>query len=201
LKEILARLRDRIGECVHTDSDSLARHRRDTWVLSELDDLEGNPPPLPLAVVAATTTEHVSATLEICRELRVPVVPFGGGSGVCGGIRLPEDVVVLSTRGIDRLVEIDPACLTASFGAGTLGIDAEQRVRREGLTIGQWPQSIELSTVGGWVATRAAGQFSTAYGNICCRTERCFARAARRAPRPGRTCGSSSSAARERSAW
>jgi alkyldihydroxyacetonephosphate synthase len=166
VSDILAELRARLGECVRTDPDSLADHRRDTWVLSELDDLEGHPPPLPLAVVAATTTEHVSATLELCRASRVPVVPFGGGSGVCGGIRLPEDAVVLSTRGIDRLVEIDPACLTATFGAGTLGIDAEQRVRREGLTIGQWPQSIELSTVGGWVATRAAGQFSTAYGNI-----------------------------------
>jgi alkyldihydroxyacetonephosphate synthase len=45
-------------------------------------------------------------------------------------------------------------------------MEAEKRVREDGLTIGHWPQSIEVSTVGGWVATRAAGQFSTAYGNI-----------------------------------
>ena len=62
-------------------------------------------------------------------------------------------------------MSLDDRKLTASFRAGTNGMVAENRVQQDGLTIGHWPQSIELSTVGGWVATRAAGQFSTAYGN------------------------------------
>jgi alkyldihydroxyacetonephosphate synthase len=74
--------------------------------------------------------------------------------------------VVLSTAGLTGLVDLQPEDLTASFRAGTLGLDAEHAVERAGFTLGHWPQSIELSTVGGWVATRASGQFSTAYGSI-----------------------------------
>ena len=151
---------------MRTDPEALAAHARDTWVLSELDDLEGRALPRPRAVVEAGSTADVAAALATCREARVPVVPFGGGSGVCGGVRGPEGAVVLSTRGLTGLVALDDANLTASFRAGTNGLEAERTVAERGLTIGHWPQSIELSTVGGWVATRASGQFSTAYGSI-----------------------------------
>jgi alkyldihydroxyacetonephosphate synthase len=74
--------------------------------------------------------------------------------------------VVLSTERLSGLREIDDANLYARFGAGTNGMQAERRAQDHGFTIGHWPQSIELSTVGGWVATRASGQYSTLYGNI-----------------------------------
>ena len=61
---------------------------------------------------------------------------------------------------------IDPVNLLASFDAGKNGLEAEDAVAARGLTIGHWPQSVAVSSVGGWVATRASGQFSTAYGNI-----------------------------------
>src|SRR5205085_4678015 len=61
---------------------------------------------------------------------------------------------------------IDPVNLTAGFDAGHNGLAAEEAVAARGLTIGHWPQSVAVSSVGGWVATRASGQFSTAYGNI-----------------------------------
>ena len=83
----------RVGACVLSDPETLAAHRHDSWVLSELLDLEGQGPPLPLAVVEAGSVEDVQRTLRLCRELRVPVVPFGGGSGVCGAIRTAEGVV------------------------------------------------------------------------------------------------------------
>ncbi|MEE2703634.1 MAG: FAD-binding oxidoreductase [Myxococcota bacterium] len=166
MSDVLERLRAELGARVRTDAESRNAHRRDSWVLEELHDLEGRPPPPPLAVVCAESTADVASALRICRETRTPVVPFGGGSGVCGGIHVQEDSVVVSTRAMQGLVEFDRRDLVASFRAGTLGIDAEQRLQREGLTIGHWPQSIESSTVGGWVATRASGQFSTAYGSI-----------------------------------
>jgi alkyldihydroxyacetonephosphate synthase len=166
VSDVVAMLRAQLGERVHTDPEALAAHRRDAWVLSELEDLEGRAVPLPVAVVFASSTDDVATALRVCREARASVVPFGGGSGVCGGVRVPEGAVVLSTRDCAGLVELDSDDLIASFRAGTRGSDAEARVQREGLTIGHWPQSIELSTVGGWVATRAAGQFSTAYGSI-----------------------------------
>ena len=166
MADIVAKLQDALGDRVRTDAKSLAAHRRDTWVLSELDDLEGRPPPAPLAVVEARSTADVSRTLALTRAAGVPVVPFGGGSGVCGGIRTRAGCVVLSTRRMTGLVDLDATDLTARFHAGTGGMDAEQCVQQEGLTIGHWPQSIELSTLGGWVATRASGQLSTLYGNI-----------------------------------
>jgi alkyldihydroxyacetonephosphate synthase len=102
----------------------------------------------------------------VCRDERLPVVPFGGGSGVCGGVVVPEGAVVISTARMTGLLDLDSNDLTATFLAGTWGMEAERTVQGHGLTIGHWPQSIELSTVGGWVATRASGQYSTGYGNV-----------------------------------
>ncbi len=166
MSALLARLRKEIGDRLDTRPETLAAHRHDAWMLAQLLDLEGRGAPKPMAVVHAASTEDVARTLRLCRELRVPVVPFGGGSGVCGAIETSPETVVLSTRGLDGLVALNDRNLMASFGAGTLGGEAERTVQQHGLTIGQWPQSIELSTVGGWVATRAAGQYSTAYGSI-----------------------------------
>lgn len=162
----IERLVKELGERVLLDPEILAAHRHDSWMLAELLDLQGRPGPSPLAVVEVRSTEDVSVALRICRELGVSVIPFGGGSGVCGAIRAQEGVVVLSTRRLEGLVELDETDLTATFLAGTMGGAAERTVQKSGLTIGHWPQSIELSTVGGWVATRAAGQYSTGYGSI-----------------------------------
>jgi len=159
-------LRDALGDSVRTEPAVLAAHRRDSWVLSELEELEGRAGPLPVAVIEARSTEEVSRALSLCRAQRIPVVPYGGGSGVCGGVAVPEGAVVISTERMTGMVDLDARDLTATFRAGSGGMQAERAVQEHGLTIGHWPQSIELSTVGGWVATRASGQYSTAYGNI-----------------------------------
>jgi len=167
MSDLADRLRAALGaDAVRTDPDTRARHRRDTWVLSELRDVEGEAFSAPAAVVEPESAPQVAEALRLCRAARVPVVPYGGGSGVVGGVLVPEGAVVLSTRRLDGLVALDDRDLLARFRAGTNGMAAERRVAEAGLTIGHWPQSIELSTVGGWVATRAAGQYSTAYGNV-----------------------------------
>lgn len=155
-----------LGSIVHTDPASLARPVADSWVLAELDALEGSPTEAPLALLEPTTTQEVARALTLCRALKLPVIPFGGGSGVCGAIRSDAGAAVLSTRRLAGVRRVDPLDLIAVFGAGTLGGDAERALTPHGLTLGHWPQSIELSTVGGWVATRASGQYSTAYGSI-----------------------------------
>jgi alkyldihydroxyacetonephosphate synthase len=166
VEDVVQRLARELGSRVRTDPDTLAAHSRDAWVLSELEALDGRPPSPPRAVIEPESAKEVGWVLALCREGRVPVIPFGGGSGVCGGIRSDGRAVVLSTRRLAGLRELDDTNLSASFGAGTNGMQAEKQVRQRGLTIGHWPQSVELSTVGGWVATRASGQYSTAYGNI-----------------------------------
>jgi alkyldihydroxyacetonephosphate synthase len=124
----------------------------------------------PDVVVAPASSEQVAAVLRECAEARVAVVPFGGGTSVVGGVEpLREDfaaVVTLDLRRMDRLLSTDATSLTAAFQPGILGPAAEAALAEQGLTLGHFPQSFEYSTIGGWVATRSAGQASSGYGRI-----------------------------------
>ena len=94
------------------------------------------------------------------------MIPFGLGSGVVGGVEASPAAIVLDMGAMDRVRSIDPLTLLASFDAGVNGLAAEEAAAAQGLTLGHWPQSVAVSSVGGWIATRASGQFSTANGNI-----------------------------------
>ncbi len=166
MTDVLDALQRELGDAVRSDAASLAAHARDAWVLAELEDFENAPRTTPLAVLEPESTDAVARALALCRSLGVGVVPIGGGSGVCGAIAPGARSVALSTRRLAGLRRVDAEDLIAVFGAGTMGIDAEHALTPHGLTLGHWPQSIDISTVGGWVATRASGQFSTAYGSI-----------------------------------
>jgi alkyldihydroxyacetonephosphate synthase len=164
--DVLEALRRELGDAVRTDADARAAHARDAWMLAELADFENTPRAVPIAVLEPASTDAVSRALALCRSLGVAVVPMGGGSGVCGAIAPDARSVALSTRALAGLRRVDGKDLIAVFGAGTMGGDAEHALTAHGLTLGHWPQSIDISTVGGWIATRASGQFSTAYGSI-----------------------------------
>ena len=160
-------LRARLGpSLVHTQESVLRAQRRDAWVLSELDDLEQALVPMPSCVVRPRSVEHVAEVVNLCRESETPLVPAGLRSGVCGGVLAPEGSVLLDLSAMNRIHALDSRDLVGRFDAGVRGSDAETEANGRGLTLGHFPQSIALSSVGGWVATRAAGQFSTAYGNI-----------------------------------
>lgn len=160
-------LRDLLGaDLVRTDPDLLATRRHDYWAASHLREWRGDPMGEPGCVVRPTATEHVQELLRFTSRQRIAVVPFGLGSGVCGGVLPSDDVVLLDLSTMSRTREIDEHDLLATFDAGKNGLEAEEEVASHGLTIGHWPQSIAVSSVGGWVSTRASGQFSTAYGNI-----------------------------------
>ncbi len=163
---LLDDLQSTLGDRLCLDPAVLDAHRHDAWALSQIRDQRGDPPPRPLAVVAATSAADVQATLRLCSAAGASVVPFGAGSGVVGGVSTSADQVVLSTAKMSGLVSMSADDLTATFLAGTRGDVAEAICQEAGLTIGHWPQSIALSSVGGWVATRASGQLSTGYGNI-----------------------------------
>ncbi len=166
----------------------------------------------PDLVLFPGSAEEVGALLGACTEARVAGGPFGGGTSVVGGVEPLADgfagAVTLDLRRLDGIADVDPVSLTATLEAGLYGPEAERRLAAEGLTLGHFPQSFEFSTVGGWVATRSAGQASTGYGRIDELVEGCAAwrppgRSARwRCPpaRPGPTCASSWSAPRARSA-
>lgn len=167
LETTIDTLRDLLGdEVVRTEPELLATRRHDYWAASHLREWRGEPMAAPGCVVRPTGTEQVSELLRYATSAGVAVMPFGLGSGVCGGVLPTEDVVLLDLSSMDRTREIDEHDLLATFDAGKNGMEAEQEVAAHGLTIGHWPQSIAVSSIGGWVSTRASGQFSTAYGNI-----------------------------------
>jgi alkyldihydroxyacetonephosphate synthase len=122
----------------------------------------------PDAVVSPASADQVAAVLAACADARVAVVPFGGGTSVVGGVEPLREgfraAISLDLRRLNRVVALDPISLTATLEAGLLGPEAEAALARAGLTIGHFPQSFEYATVGGWVATRSAGQASTGHG-------------------------------------
>ena len=164
---IIETLKAAIGAAkVRTDDATLQERRHDYWVLSYLDDLQGRPAPKPACVVQPESVDDVVAVVNACRENGVALIPFGLGSGACGGIIAHPDKVLLDMSTMNRVRYINETNLLASFEAGKNGGEAHKEVAEHGLIIGHWPQSVDVSSVGGWVSTRASGQFSTGYGNI-----------------------------------
>ena len=130
----------------------------------------GGPLDAPDAVVYPADHDQVAAVLAACAQQRIAVVPFGGGTSVVGGVEPTRGpfaaAISLDLARLDGLHTIDLRSQLATFEAGTLGPQVEQRLQAHGLTLGHYPQSFEFSTVGGWAATRSAGQASTGYGRI-----------------------------------
>jgi alkyldihydroxyacetonephosphate synthase len=119
-------------------------------------------------VVRPPTTAQVAAVLAACNDAIVPVTPIAGRSGVCGGSIPAFGGVALDLLALEGLIGVDETSLTADVRAGTFGPDLEAKLGAvgSGYTLGHWPQSMDLSTVGGWLACRGAGQYSTRYGKI-----------------------------------
>jgi alkyldihydroxyacetonephosphate synthase len=124
----------------------------------------------PDAVVLPADHDQVVRLLAACVRERIAVVPFGGGTSVVGGVepeRGPFDALVsLDLSRMDRLVHLDEDSRVATFEPGLRGPHAEALLRELGYTLGHFPQSYAYATLGGYVATRSAGQASTGYGRI-----------------------------------
>ncbi len=126
-------------------------------------------PALPDGVGRPTDTEQVAATLAACAAAGVRVIPWGGGTSVTGGVNVTSGDAPVLTLDLGRMagmVDLDEVSGLATFGPGTTGPDVEGALFDHELTLGHFPQSWELSTVGGWVVTRSAGQESLGYGRI-----------------------------------
>ncbi|HUB07279.1 MAG TPA: FAD-binding protein, partial [Myxococcales bacterium] len=153
------------GRVSTADLDRLAC-ARDMWPRWLILEREGRWPPPPDLVASPGTTSEVAALVRRCRDLSVPVVPYGAGSGVCGGTAFTNGGVALDLKRLSRVRRIDRTRREVEVEAGHLGWTLEERLGRERLTIGHFPSSMSCSTVGGWMAARGAGQLSTRYGKI-----------------------------------
>ncbi|HXW35338.1 MAG TPA: FAD-binding oxidoreductase [Acidimicrobiales bacterium] len=162
---LLRKLRDVCAE-VDTDDDSRAEAGRDWWPLSIKWALEGDVPGRPAVVARPRDAAQAAAVVAACAEHRVPVTAAAGRSGVCGASVPAFGGVAMDMCGLAGVLDIDTHSLVTDVLPGTFGPDLETKLRSAGVTLGHWPQSMDLSTVGGWLACRGAGQYSTRYGKI-----------------------------------
>ena len=128
-------------------------------------------PAPPDFVFYPESESDITALLDWAASHKVAVIPFGGGSSVCGGVEcdvgdLHAGVVSLDMARMGRVLEIDRASRAARIQAGTFGPSLEAQLKPHGLTLRHYPQSFEFSTLGGWIATRSGGHFATLYTHI-----------------------------------
>jgi alkyldihydroxyacetonephosphate synthase len=164
--DVVQRLRD-AGAIVTSDPETLAETSRDWWPLAMTWALEGQVAGLASVVARPSDPDQVSAVLRIANEALIPITPAAGRSGVCGASVPVHGGIVLDLTDLSGIVDVDDTSLVVDVRAGTFGTPLEDELRASyDKTLGHWPQSIDLSTVGGWLACRSAGQYSNRYGKI-----------------------------------
>lgn len=134
----------------------------------DLIERRGDSAPAPDAVVYPDSHEHVQELISVCRHLNIAIIPFGGGTSVVGGVR-PEgathsSVIAVAFDQMADVIAFDEVDMTVTVGPGITGPTLERLLGVRGLTLGHFPQSWERATIGGYVATRSAGQASAGYG-------------------------------------
>ena len=123
----------------------------------------------PDIVLQPRDERDVVAALAWADRSEIAVVPYGGGTSVVGGVELNDrerPFVCLDLGKLDRVLEVDALSRAARIQAGASGPALEDQLREHGLTLRFFPQSFELSTLGGWIATRAGGHFATGETHI-----------------------------------
>ena len=150
---------DRLNHCAGKSWPDLAR----MWLRT---------PPVPPDWVAFPEDEQaVADILDWAQASNVAVIPYGGGSSVCGGVETAVGdsycgVVSLDLERLNRVLEVDPVSRAARIQAGALGPELEAQLKEHGLTLRHFPQSFEFSTLGGWIVTRAGGHYATLHTHI-----------------------------------
>lgn len=168
---LLAELREICGvKAVSAADDTRLVHAAGRSYLDLLRLRGGDLQCAPDAVVLPGDHNETAAVLRACARAGCAVVPFGGGTSVVGGVTPLRGehraVLALSTRRLDRVLAVDPVSLVATLQAGMTGPQAESALAEHGLTLGHFPQSFEYATIGGFAATRSAGQASGGYGRF-----------------------------------
>ncbi|MCA9644257.1 MAG: FAD-binding oxidoreductase [Polyangiaceae bacterium] len=164
--DVTRALKETTGVRCSTDAADRVAYARDLWP-KKLIEIRGGQVAdhRPLAVAWPETGEQVADIVRVARDEGLSLVPFGAGSGVCGGVLPDPTSIVLDLKGL-RSWSIDESAPLIDVGAGAMGITLEEDIQRRGHTIGHFPSSILCSTVGGWIAARGAGQCSGRYGKI-----------------------------------
>lgn len=121
-------------------------------------------------VVYPESTEQVENLIKLANKHNVVLVPYGGGTNVTQSLMLEEKekrmIVSVDMTRMRKMLWIDQRSNMCCFQAGIIGVDLEKELKNYGFMLGHEPDSVEFSTLGGWVSTRASGMKKNVYGNI-----------------------------------
>ena len=145
------------------DSDKLIYSTDWSWMLQMWLD-RGLEPTKPDVIVHPGSAEEVSAIMKLASRYRIPVIPWGGGSGTQGGAGPVFGGILLDTKRMNRMIEINENCLTVTAEAGINGTQLEWALNERGLTLPHYPASANCATLGGYLSPRGSGVISTKYG-------------------------------------
>jgi len=161
----------KLAEICAQDDHARASHARGKSYRDVVAGFRGEFPHPPDVVFAPRSEDEVETVLEWCAGANVAAIPYGGGTSVVGGVepRVPsrfDGAASIDMRRMDRVLEVDAVSRAARIQAGALGPSLEDQLALHGFTLRHFPQSFELSTLGGWIATRAGGHFATLWTHI-----------------------------------
>ncbi len=146
---------------------ALAEHSRDWWPLSLQWAQKAMVPTFPGVVIYPTSTNEISKILKLDYEYVIPVTPAAGRSGVSGGVICIPGSISLDLTNVKEEFSVNEDSKTLTVSCGYFGPEVESKLQEDfALTLGHFPQSFDISTVGGWLACRSAGQLSNKYGKI-----------------------------------
>jgi alkyldihydroxyacetonephosphate synthase len=153
------------------DEHARASHALGKSYVDVVNGFRGNFEHVPDFVASPREESEVERLLEWCSAERVAAIPYGGGTSVVGGVTpvvAPSynGAISIDLRALDRVLEVDSVSRSARIQAGVLGPALEAQLDEHGLTLRHFPQSFEYSSLGGWIATRAAGHFATVWTHI-----------------------------------
>ncbi len=154
---------------ITTEAKERVLHARGQSLPDWVDLRRGRVPRFPAGVAYPESDDDLASLIRYAKENSVTLIPYGGGTSVVGGINPEKDgppALTVNLSRLNQLHDLNEQNRLATFGAGIAGPDLEKALNQRGYTLGHFPQSFELSTLGGWIAARSSGQQSLHYGRI-----------------------------------
>lgn len=167
--EITRMLTDAVGaDHLSSSVADTASQALDFWPRALIAAREGKWPAGPTWVVWPGAAAEVAHVLRVASAHAIPVIPYGAGSSMVGGSspRGNRPWIVINTKRMSNLLDMDEVSGVAHVQAGILGVELEERLNRSGFSLGHVPSSMTTATLGGWLSTRSAGLMSSRYGRI-----------------------------------
>ena len=165
--KIVSELTEIIGkQNVSIEPIDILAYTKDSSLIAFNWTIQGKIAGLPDIITWPETVEQISEILIYANKEKIPVIPYAEGSGVVGGAIATRGGIIIDMKKFNKILELNDKNLTVSAQAGINGMNLERFLNAKGYTTGHIPQSIRMSSLGGWISHRAAGQFSTKYGKI-----------------------------------